>query len=66
MKMAVGTRVSLKENEKLYPNRRENLLSMRENCSGFSGRRRYACFHLVDLKNINNMKPSKDNFAAAV
>jgi hypothetical protein len=28
---------------------------MRENCSGFSGRRRYACFHLVDLRNINNM-----------
>jgi hypothetical protein len=29
-------------------------------------RRRYACFHVLDLENINNMKPSKDNFAAAV
>jgi hypothetical protein len=28
---------------------------MHENGSGFSGRKRYACFHLVDLKNINNM-----------
>jgi hypothetical protein len=36
-------------------NRWENLLSMRENCSGFQREKKYACFDLVDLKNINNM-----------